>query len=172
MYFIITAFLLAVIIILFVKLQDKNNYLLYLQGRSQFYERKSSLLTGTEKKLFQKIREVIVDNDFEVFPQVHLSSFVNIKPGARDLEGKFEWINKFCVDYVLFDKENLSPVLVIELNDDSHKWGKKPARDEFVSNVLTAAHIPLLTLKPEDIPNPELASMINRYFPDSVRLDN
>jgi len=139
LFFILTS------IILFVKFKDERNNNLYLQSKFNPFTKKRSLLTGNEKKLLKLLEGFSSLDTYYIYPQLHLSTFLKVKDGANDLKGKFDWLNKLYVDFVIFDKETLSPLLVIELNDSTHKWDSRKARDEFVAKALEENGIPLLT---------------------------
>jgi len=87
--------------------------------------------------------------NFHVFPQLHLSTLLQVNSDAKDMMGKFEYINKLFVDFVIFD-EYFNPVVVIELNDSSHRWSSRKSRDEFVAKALESSEISLLTLTTRD----------------------
>ncbi len=53
-------------------------------------------------------------------------------------------INKKIVDFVLFDKQNISPILVIELDDYTHQKPDRKKRDVFLNKVLDHCGIPIL----------------------------
>lgn len=91
----------------------------------------------------------VLQNYF-IFPQLHLSTLLQVKDDAKDMIGKFEYINKLFVDFVIFD-QNLNPVVVIELNDSTHFWNPRKARDQFVSEALKSIGIPLVILTSRDL---------------------
>lgn len=129
--------------------QGARNKLLYLHGKFNPYKKKSRFLTQVEQELFNSLNSLQILQSYHIFPQLHLSTLLQVKPDAKDLMGKFEYINKLFVDFVIFDK-NLNPVVVIELNDRTHLWNSRKSRDEFVAQTLQSSGIPLLTLVPRD----------------------
>jgi hypothetical protein len=137
----------------FILFQDERNKLLFLQGKLNPFRRRQRFLTGNELKLFSILRDNSTLNDFYIFPQLHLSTILEVKDDTNDLAGKFDWLNKLFVDFVIFDKE-MNPKLVIELNDSTHTWKSRKARDEFVRKALTENNIPLIEFKTNDLVNP------------------
>ena len=131
----------------YVRFVDERNFNLYLQGKLNPYKRKVSFLTSPEKDLFVILQQANIKGNFLIFPQLHLSTLLVVKDETNDLQGKFDWLNKLYVDFVLFDKETLDPLLVIELNDSTHFWGSRKARDQFVKKALEENRIPLLTIE-------------------------
>lgn len=65
--------------------------------------------------------------------------------GKGSLKGGYRnKIDLKSVDFVLFDKQNISPVLVIELDDYTHQRSDRQARDGFVDRVLNHCGVPIL----------------------------
>lgn len=148
--------LIAFTFLIFIKFQDERNHNLYLQGKLNPFKRKKYFLTISEKELFQLLQEYIIDKEILIFPQLHLSTLLEVNENNNDLLGKFNWINKLYVDFVLFDKNTIQPLLVIELNDPTHFWNNRKARDEFVMKALNSNNINLLTFTNEDIKNKDV----------------
>lgn len=144
-------FLSIVLIGALVKFQDERNKNLRLQGEFQPYTKKSSFLTGSEKKLFLLLQNSDLLKNYYIFPQLHLSTLLRVKDDARDIQGKFEWLNKLYVDFVIFDREKIEPAIVIELNDQTHQWNSRKARDEFVKKALDENGIPLIVIQTNDL---------------------
>ncbi len=107
------------------------------------YMKKSYLLTRTEHEFFNTL-EKIVEGKYYIFPQIVLTDIVQLK-GKGSLRGGYRSkINKKIVDFVLFDKQNISPVLVIELDDYTHQRPDRKKRDIFLNRVLDHCEIPIL----------------------------
>lgn len=153
---ILLGILFAFTFLIFIKFQDERNHNLYLQGELNPFKRKKYFLTILEKKLFILLQEYVVDKEILIFPQLHLSTLLEVKEDNNDLVGKFNWINKLYVDFVLFDKNTIQPLLVIELNDSTHFWNTRKARDEFVKKALNSNNINLLTITNEDTKNKDV----------------
>lgn len=146
-------FFFSAFIISYIKFQDERNKNLRIQGEFQPYTKKATFLSNSEKKLFSLLNSSSVTKNYHIFPQLHLSTMLQVKDDARDMQGKFEWLNKLYVDFVLFEKEGFTPSLVIELNDQSHKWGPRKARDQFVQKALDENGIALLVVETKDLAN-------------------
>lgn len=144
-------------LILWVKLEDARNYYLFSIGKQHPYKRRGFFLTPNEKKLYSILNLVpdFKERGIIVVPQVHLSSLLETKDDMKDLQGKFDAIHRLYVDFVLFNS-NFEPLLVIELNDRTHLWNNRKARDEFVTMALEQVGIPLLAVKTNDMPNVQL----------------
>lgn len=55
---------------------------------------------------------------------------------------------------MIFDKE-MNPKLIIELNDSTHSWKSRKARDEFVRKALTENNFNFIELRTTDLANRE-----------------
>jgi very-short-patch-repair endonuclease len=53
-------------------------------------------------------------------------------------------INRKILDFVVFEKKYISPVLVIELDDSSHNSMDRKQRDELVDSVMMEAKIGIM----------------------------
>lgn len=144
-------FFFTAFIVTSIRFQDERNKNFRIQGEFHPYTKRASFLTGGEKKLFSLLQSSALLSNYYIFPQLHLSTLLEVKDDAKDMQGKFEWLNKLYVDFIIFDKEKIEPVLVIGLNDQTHQWGSRKARDEFVRKALDENGIPLITIKTNDI---------------------
>ena len=117
------------------------------------FKKKQYLMTQTEYKFFRALQEVIKDQ-YVIIPQVALSRIIEVKNaleryGSDSWYSNFNRINKKSVDYVIFDKIYLSPLLVIELDDYSHNTFNRQKRDDFLDGALKAAGLNILHIRPE-----------------------
>lgn len=153
-FFAIPLILLYVLIKLIVKLinsksnkpnkVDNNN-----QPNNSQYQAKT-LVTQYEK-YFLDIIEKNFSEDYRVMPQVPLSSIVNKhKEFSKQYQGELYR----TIDIGIFDKDTFSPLLMIEINDSTHKQADRYKRDLKVREILEKANIPLLTFY-SSMPNKE-----------------
>ncbi|MFC1730770.1 DUF2726 domain-containing protein [candidate division KSB1 bacterium] len=125
----------------FIRGKDKD--ITEKKGKWLPYIKKQYLLTQSEHKFFD-VLEKASENKYYIFPQIVLSNIVQLK-GKGSLKGGYRSkINKKTVDFVLFDKQDISPILVIELDDYTHKRPSRKRRDNFVNDVLEHCSIPIL----------------------------
>ena len=96
------------------------------------------MLTSSEKKLFFKLKEIVEDKYF-LACQVNLASII-----YTDYKYKSELFRN--IDFGIFDKKTLKIILLIELNDETHKTAERYTRDLKVRRICEKANIPLLTL--------------------------
>ena len=123
----------------FSKLKTQNFY-----QPQKNYTLKKSLCNDNELKLYKILKDIIGD-EFVVFPQINLQTIID----ASNFERNNELFRN--LDFCIFDKETLQPVLAIELNGKSHKEQRIMKRDESVKNILEKAKLPLITIQNEEL---------------------
>ena len=112
------------------------------------YRRSKSLLTKPEYLLYQTLIQTN-DNQFTIFVKVRMGDFVFLANEPQ--ERKFHVNQVLCkhVDFLLCDIQSLEPLLVIELDDSSHKQYIQYERDEFKNNTFNSIGLPFLRIKVE-----------------------
>ena len=110
------------------------------------YRKRMCIMTESERKCFEVLFRAVGGN-YHIFPQIHLPSFLEHKIFGQNWNGAFRHIDEKSVDFILCDKENLSPKLVIELDDRSHERPDRRSRDQEVERILKDARMPILRLK-------------------------
>ncbi|HAT68294.1 MAG: hypothetical protein A2481_04540 [Candidatus Yonathbacteria bacterium RIFOXYC2_FULL_47_9] len=107
------------------------------------YSKKTWLLTRAEREFFS-VLERAVAGQYYIFPQLALDKIVMLE-GKGSLKGGYRnKIDQKSVDFALFDKQSISPVLIIELDDYTHQRPERQIRDGFVDRVLDHCNIPIL----------------------------
>lgn len=96
------------------------------------------LLTPTELRFFKAISNAI-QNDYILLPQINLASIIE-----RTDEHKYQNELYRNIDFVIFDN-SYNPILLIEINDKTHKEKKRIARDIKVKEICQSANLPLIT---------------------------
>lgn len=125
------------------------------------YKRKNFFMSRAEHECYDAL-VIAVGEKYHIFPQVHLPSIVDNKVVGQNWKGAFRHISQKSVDFVLCDKEYISPKLAIELDDKTHERRDRIDRDEEVERVLKDADLPLLRLENHGQFNPkELSDKIN-----------
>lgn len=146
--------------------QNKNS----LRKNNKYkYIAKKDIMTNAEKQFYKKLQEVCGD-DILIFPQVHLSTIFDHKVKGQNWKGAFSKINQKSVDYLLCRKDNLKPILAIELDDISHIRKDRIMRDEFVNFLFTESQINLLRIKSTDIKLVFLKNEILQCVHDNLKL--
>lgn len=110
------------------------------------YQPKKFFMTRAEHECFDALVEAVGDQ-YHVLAQVHLNSIVDHKVTGQNWKAAFRHISQKSVDFVLCDKDYLSPKLAIELDDKTHERPERMLRDAEVERILKDAKVPLLRLE-------------------------
>jgi len=125
------------------------------------YVLKRYLMSKAERSFFGVLEQVTDSSKYYIFPQVSLNNLVTVEKGAGSYQAFHNKVDRKSVDFVLFDKSALSPVLAIELDDSSHDREDRQERDAFVDRVLAKAGLPLLHVRAQAAYDPkQLAASI------------
>ncbi len=111
---------------------------------SSEYKRKGVLISRPEYNFLQTLRQ-ISPSKYEVLPQVALVSVIDKKTNASYRNELF----RVC-DYCVVDRDTFEPLLLVELNDSSHKRDDRRLRDEKVAAICEDAGLPLVTFRMGD----------------------
>lgn len=114
-----------------------------------------SLMTPNELSFYNKLKELEIH--FNIVPQVNLASIINKHSNDRYRTELFR-----NVDFGIFTKDYTKLLLLIELNDSSHKNISRRDRDLKVKKILNDAGIPLINFY-SNYPN-EKEYVINRIL--------
>jgi hypothetical protein len=111
------------------------------------YSAKTRLMSNAEHEIFKSLQK-IAGSDYFVFPQVHYGKIIKASGQQNYKNPYINKIDRKSADFVLFDKEKISPVLVIEVDDSTHKRKERIARDQFINKLLMQCKIPILRIHP------------------------
>lgn len=110
------------------------------------YKRKRFFMTAPEHEFYDLLNRAVGDK-YRIFAQVHLPSLIDHKIPGQNWRGAFRHIDEKSVDFVLCDKNNIAPLLAIELDDTTHEHEDRQERDSIVENILSRAGLPLLRIR-------------------------
>ena len=110
------------------------------------YRRKPSLMSEAEASFYRRL-ESVVNGRYYIFPQIHLSALLVNQTKGRYWKAAFQRINRTSVDYVLCDKQTMSPVYAVELDDRTHDTPSRRDRDTGVEKMLKGVGLPLLRFR-------------------------
>ena len=110
------------------------------------YEKCEYLLTKAEKSFFLVLVQA-VPQDHAVFPKTRLADLIKIRKGVEKWQSHFNRISAKHADFVVCDRQWITPRLVIELDDASHGESRRAERDDFIDAALKAAGLPVLHVK-------------------------
>src|SRR4029079_10203671 len=113
----------------------------YPSGALPYFSR-GYLLSKGEAAFFHALRQSVPPG-LMIAPKVRVSDVIGCDAAAwkRAFGGR---ISQKRVDFVLVDARTTAFVLVVELDDKSHRQRDRRGRDDFVDRALAAAGIPVL----------------------------
>jgi len=111
------------------------------------YKKKGYLLTAAEKEFYRVLSQVVEKHNQLLFAKVRLEAILWLPRGTENKFGLRNRIKSREIDFVLCDKENIKPLLVIELDDSSHEREDRVERDHNIDRILHDAELPILRQK-------------------------
>src|SRR5664280_538486 len=125
------------------------------------YVLKRYLMSKAERSFFGVLEQVTDSPKYYIFPQLSLSKLVTVEKGTGSYQTYHNKVDRKSVDFVLFERNAISPVLAIELDDSSHDREDRQERDAFVDGVLAKVGLPLLHVRAQAAYDPkQLAASI------------
>lgn len=111
------------------------------------YHAVESLLTPAERAFYAVLIQSIRDTPLVILAKVRLADLLVIPRGTDNHQRHRARVQSKHVDFVIAERANLRPLLVIELDDASHRRRDRAARDAFVDAALDTAglaiwHVP------------------------------
>jgi Protein of unknown function (DUF2726) len=107
------------------------------------YEQAGPLVTPAERSFYGVLSHA-VDSRYPIFAKVRLGDLLTVPRGTLKIRSYRNRIDRKHVDFVLCAPDDLTPLLVIELDDGSHARRDRRERDAFVDAALGAAGLPIL----------------------------
>lgn len=139
--------LIAIALVLLVAVAAR---LLLAAGRSTLfpYSLKAALFSPAERS-FLGVLEQAVGSHYCIFGKVRIADVVATKRGLNgsQRQSAFNRINAKHFDFLLCDKQDLSVVCAIELDDRSHSRSARQQRDAFVTELCRNVGLPLLRIR-------------------------
>lgn len=143
----VVIFIFLIIIIILAKTFSKTS----CATKMLPYRKKDYLLSVPEKKFYQILSMVADKNNYLLFAKVRLEDLLWIPKHTNNRVGLRNRIKSRHVDFVLCNKNDIRPLIIIELDDSSHEWEDGKNRDKFVNRVLCDAGLPILHQKVQHI---------------------
>lgn len=123
------------------------------------FGRKASIVTQPEGRLYHALL-LAVDGHYTVMAKVRLWDFVWLVNEPPERKQHLSRLSCRHVDFLLCDPQKLKPLLVIELDDYSHKKPEAIAADRYKNELFQAAGLPILRLNHPNYPPRRLREMI------------
>jgi len=163
--FLFLLFLIIVIValkIITLKLKDKSK----IKKEHYPFRKKDFLLNISERKLFEALLQRMPIN-YVIYPQIKLNSIVQFSGENKLFRGYQNKIDRKTLDFVIFEKKYLKPILAIEYDGPTHSRKDRKTNDNFKNNVLAKAGIKLIRIKHSR--NLDLDNIINTEILPSLQ---
>jgi len=160
----IIIFIIAIVIISIIVLVLSKN-----KGISSVaypYRKQDVLFTPAERS-FLGVLEQAVGEKVNIFGKVRVADAITPNKGMSrsDWQKAFNKISGKHFDYLLCNKNDLSILCAVELNDSSHNSRKRKDRDVFLEGACEAANVPLIQITAKSAYNlTEIQEIINPYI--------
>lgn len=131
----------VVILVLISKKTGKEELKKEININSIDVEKNEKYMFLKELAVYEYIASFL-PNEYIIFPKVELSLLIkptNTKHAYNEIKGK-------VVDFVIFEKANMNPVLVLDCYDTTYSNGMLEELEPFVVKVLQKAKLELLTI--------------------------
>lgn len=102
------------------------------------YKKKKYLLTIAEKNFYDALSIAINNTNYYICPKVRLADIIYVSETDKR-QSYFNKIKSKHIDFLLCDKNSMSPILAIELDDNSHLRDDRINRDVFLDKALKSA---------------------------------
>lgn len=113
------------------------------------YRKSKSVLTYRERILLRAIRRAVA-GDYTILMKVRMGDFVWLANEPQDRKFHSNQVQCKHVDFLLCDKVTIEPLLVVELDDSSHKKYDHAERDKFKDDTFDAVGIPYIRVQIQD----------------------
>jgi ssDNA-binding Zn-finger/Zn-ribbon topoisomerase 1 len=158
-------FALIIIIVIAVKYSPKTT-----ECTAEFQYQKLEVLFTPAERSFLGVLKMAANDDIEVFGKVRVADVITPRKGQdrSKWQTAFNKISAKHFDFLLCNKNDLTPICAIELNDSSHNSKKTKNRDAFLEGACQSAGLPLVQIKAKATYKViEIKEAISSYIPNS-----
>ena len=143
--------LLAIVLTVLVALLLLKKYSKPGSTTSLAYQSKTTLCSAAERSFLGVLDQLLADR-CRIFLKVRLADLIEIPKGVSksSRQSALNRISGKHVDFVVCDKNDLSILGVVELDDQSHKSAKRRERDKFMDSALDSAGIPIVHIRAQN----------------------
>nr|WP_302597396.1 DUF2726 domain-containing protein [uncultured Cellulosilyticum sp.] len=126
--------------------QKKNRE---MSARNNYTKRKSLWGSNTEKSIYKTIKDI--NNEvLLVLPHVSLNEIFEAKSDKKYEKSRRKYIKYYHVDFLICEKEHLTPLLGIEVDGKYHNDANQQLSDAFKNELFKHNNIPLLRINCSD----------------------
>ncbi|NMC51966.1 DUF2726 domain-containing protein [Candidatus Kuenenbacteria bacterium] len=150
--------------ILFYFFKDKISIFLQQEEKVLPFRRKDFLLNIPERQFFEGLQQII-PAEYIVFPQIVLSNIIQVTSSKKEFWTYQNKINRKTIDFVIFEKQYIKPIIAIEYDGKTHNRSDRQERDDFVNMALESAGIKSLHIRHQkNINFEEIKNKINELL--------
>lgn len=143
MGWLISVILVFAVIAVLAILKSKQNET--TDGDNYLYIQAGPLFTPAERS-FLGVLQAAVGNDAQVFGKVRVADVIKPTKGLSrgNWQKAFNRIKAKHFDFIVCNRDDLSVICTVELNDSSHQSKKRMLRDKLLEKACEAAKLPLI----------------------------
>ncbi len=140
---VIALMIVFVLVVVIVKLSQKQGAL----PTDYPYRKIEALFSPAERSFLGVLNQVVGDNA-QIFGKVRVADVITPNKGISrsDWQKSFNKISGKHFDFLLCNKNDLSVLCAIELNDSFHNSKKQKDRDTFLKGACQSADVPLIRI--------------------------
>jgi hypothetical protein len=166
----IALLIVVVLVIVILKLTQRQG-----EQPTEYPYRKLDVLFSPAERSFLGVLNKVVGDNTQIFGKVRVADVISpIKGMSRsDWQKSFNKISGKHFDFLLCEKNDLSVLCAVELNDNSHNSKKRKDRDAFLVGACQSANVPLIQIEAQSTYNiSEIKQSIAAYLPGSQPPDS
>ncbi len=128
----------VITLLLIIFIYNYLQSLLFNKNNREYIYHQKAFMTESELNFYNKIK-LLERDEYKIIPQVNLATIID--------RGDKGYHNELFrnIDFAIFSHDFKSLLLLIELNDSSHKESSRKKRDIKVKNICNSANIKLIT---------------------------
>ena len=141
---------------------------------NEYPYRKLDVLFSPAERSFFGVLSQAASKDALILGKVRVADVITPKKGVSrsNWQKAFNKISNKHFDFILCDKNDLSILCAIELNDCSHNNKKRKDRDAFLEGACQSANVPLIQIKAQSAYNiNEIKKSLALYLPGNTTSD-
>jgi len=141
-WIIVGIFIIAILAVIALKLR------IVKEQQPEYPYRKLETLFSPAERSFLGVLNQVIDENAQVFGKVRVADVITPRKGMSRSKWQkaFNKISGKHFDFLLCNKDDLSVLCAVELNDSSHQSKKRKERDAFLEGVCQSANVPLVQI--------------------------
>jgi hypothetical protein len=163
---VIMMIIVVILTVVILKLLQKHK----IQPTEYPYRKIDILFTPAERSFLGVLNQAVGEN-VQIFGKVRIADVITPKKGMSrsDWQKAFNKISNKHFDFLLCNKNDLSILCAIELNDRSHNSKKRKDRDIFLEGACQSANVPLVQIVAQTTYNiKEIQNALMVFLPKSM----